>query len=56
VVLSNEALKNRPEEVKQAVKETLSKHHIEHSTIEIESKYRCSGMVCEENHKSIPEK
>jgi cobalt-zinc-cadmium efflux system protein len=55
VVLSNEALKNRPEEVKQAVKETLINHHIEHSTIEIESKYHCAGMVCEEPHKNDPQ-
>jgi cobalt-zinc-cadmium efflux system protein len=48
IVLDNDTLKNRPEETKLTIKETLKKHHIEHSTIEIESKYRCAGMVCEE--------
>ncbi|WGM89532.1 MAG: cation diffusion facilitator family transporter [Candidatus Bathyarchaeum tardum] len=47
VVLDNQTLKS-PEPTKHAIKETLLKHHIEHSTIELESKYQCSGMVCEE--------
>ena len=42
------ALKNEPEQTKETIKETLLKHHIEHSTIEIESRYHCAGMVCEE--------
>lgn len=50
VVLNNEALRN-PEKTKLTIKETLQKHHIEHSTIELESKYQCSGMICEERHK-----
>ncbi len=49
VVLDDEALKS-PEPTKQTIKETLQKHHIEHSTIELESKYLCAGMVCEERH------
>ena len=48
VVLDDETLKNQSEETKQKIKEILQKHHIEHSTIEIESKYYCIGMVCEE--------
>jgi cobalt-zinc-cadmium efflux system protein len=48
VVLDDETLKKQPEPTKQTIKETLMKHHIEHSTIEIESKYHCAGMVCEE--------
>jgi cobalt-zinc-cadmium efflux system protein len=48
VVLDKETLKNQSEETKQKIKEILQKQHIEHSTIEIESKYRCIGMVCEE--------
>jgi cobalt-zinc-cadmium efflux system protein len=48
VVLDNNALKNEPEQTKEAIKITLLKHHIEHSTIEIESRYHCAGMVCEE--------
>jgi cobalt-zinc-cadmium efflux system protein len=50
VVLDDETLKNQPEQTKQTIKETLQKHHIEHSTIEIESRYHCAGMVCEERH------
>jgi len=50
VVLDDETLEKQPEETKQAIKETLQAHHIEHSTIELESKYRCVGTVCEERH------
>lgn len=53
VVLDDETLKN-PEQTKQTIKETLEKHHIEHSTIELESKYQCSGTVCEDMHKNHP--
>ena len=54
VVLDDEALKNKPEQTKETIKETLLKHHIEHSTIEIESRYNCAGMVCEERHPNSP--
>jgi cobalt-zinc-cadmium efflux system protein len=50
VVLDDETLKKQPEQTKQAIKETLQTHHIEHSTIELESKYRCIGAVCEERY------
>ena len=53
IVLDDETLKS-PESTKQTIKETLQKHHIEHSTIEVESRYQCSGMVCEERHKNNP--
>jgi cobalt-zinc-cadmium efflux system protein len=49
IVLDDETLKN-PEQTKQTIKEKLQKHHIEYSTIELESRYHCSGMVCEERH------
>jgi hypothetical protein len=39
----------RPEKTKQIIKETLKENHIEHSTIELESKYHCNGMVCEDS-------
>jgi cobalt-zinc-cadmium efflux system protein len=48
VILDDKTLKEKPEETKQKIKETLLKHHIEHSTIEIESKNHCTGMVCTE--------
>ena len=55
-VLDDETLKNRPDETKLAIKEALLKHHIEHSTIEIESKYHCTGMVCEERSTTVLKK
>ena len=51
VVLDNKTLKNQSEKIKNHIKEILEKNHIEHSTIELESEYQCSGMVCEEHHK-----
>jgi len=50
VVLDDDALKKEAEQTKETIKETLQKHHIEHSTIEIESRYHCAGMLCEERH------
>lgn len=52
VVLDDETLKKQPEQTKKAIKRTLEKHHVEHSTIEIESKYQCAGKVCEERHSN----
>ncbi|MBA7680738.1 MAG: cation transporter [Candidatus Bathyarchaeum sp.] len=52
VILDDETLKKQPEQTKQTIKETLQKHHIEHSTIEIESKYHCTGNICEDWHKN----
>lgn len=51
VVLDDKTLKKQPEQTRQTIKETLLKHHIEHSTIELESQYQCVGVVCEERHK-----
>jgi len=48
VVLDDETLR-KPEETKQIIKDTLKRHHIEHSTIEFESKYHCTGLVCEDS-------
>ncbi len=53
LVLDDETLKS-PEPTKHAIKETLQKHHIEHSTIELERKDYCSGIVCEDWHKKRP--
>ena len=52
VILNDETLKKQPEQTKQTIKETLQKHHIEHSTIEIESRYHCTGNICEDGHKN----
>jgi len=51
IILDNETLKS-PEPTKQTIKETLQKNHIEHSTIELESRYHCAGMVCKDMHKN----
>jgi cobalt-zinc-cadmium efflux system protein len=51
LVLDDETLKS-PEPTKQTIKEILKKHHIEHSTLELESRYHCAGMVCEDMHKN----
>jgi cobalt-zinc-cadmium efflux system protein len=53
VVLDDETLKS-PEPTKHAIKEALQKHHIEHSTIELERKDYCSGTVCEDGHQNHP--
>ena len=47
VVLEERLLKNS-DETRKNIKEILTKHHIEHSTIEIESEDFCSGVECKE--------
>jgi cobalt-zinc-cadmium efflux system protein len=51
IILDDETLKS-PEPTKQTIRETLQKHHIEHSTIELESRFHCAGMICEDRHKN----
>lgn len=51
VVLDAEALQNASEQTRQAIKDALRRHHIEHSTIELESQYYCVGVVCEERYE-----
>jgi cobalt-zinc-cadmium efflux system protein len=47
VIVKNPILKN-PDQVKNNIKKTLLKHHIEHSTIELERKGYCSGLECQD--------
>ncbi|MCX8153185.1 MAG: cation diffusion facilitator family transporter, partial [Candidatus Bathyarchaeota archaeon] len=54
IVLDDETLQKAPEQTRQAIKDTLQRHHIEHSTIELESQNQCVGMVCEERHEKVP--
>ena len=54
IILNDDTLKNRPEQTKQQIKELLQNHHIEHSTIEIESKNHCTGNICELDNKNRP--
>jgi cobalt-zinc-cadmium efflux system protein len=47
VILDDETLK-QPEQTKQNIKEMLlNNHHLEHCTIELENKDKCTGMVCD---------
>jgi cobalt-zinc-cadmium efflux system protein len=50
VIVDDETLEKRPQQTKQTIKDTLTNHHIEHSTIELEGSEQCTGMVCEERH------
>ncbi len=52
VVIDDETLEKRPEKTKLTIKAALLKHHIEHSTIELEAKGQCTGMVCEERQNN----
>ena len=45
VVLEDELLISS-DKTRKIIKEILKKHHVEHSTIEFESKYFCSGIEC----------
>lgn len=47
-VIADEGQLKKPDKTRKAVKEVLKRHHIEHSTIELESKYYCSGIECKE--------
>ena len=51
VVVDDKTLEKRPQQTKQIIKDTLIKHHIEHSTIELEGQGQCTGLVCEERRK-----
>jgi cobalt-zinc-cadmium efflux system protein len=53
VVVEDEMLK-KPEQTRENIRKVLEKHHIEHSTIELERKDYCSGAVCEDWHKKRP--
>jgi cobalt-zinc-cadmium efflux system protein len=52
IVLEDKKLRENADELKDLIKKTLLNHHIEHSTIELESKYHCTGMVCEEKEEN----
>jgi cobalt-zinc-cadmium efflux system protein len=47
IVVEEELLKH-PDETRKAIKEVLRKHHIEHSTVELESRHFCSGIECKD--------
>jgi len=39
-----------PDQTRKTIKKELSNHHIEHSTIELETKSYCSGIDCDHSH------
>ncbi len=45
-IVADEVRLKKPDQTRKAIKEVLKKHHIEHSTVELESKYFCSGIEC----------
>jgi cobalt-zinc-cadmium efflux system protein len=49
VVVGNSLL-NTPDQTRIIIKDILKKHHIEHSTIELETIDYCSGIECEDWH------
>jgi cobalt-zinc-cadmium efflux system protein len=52
VVIKDEAMK-KAEEMKMVIKDELEKHHIEHSTVELESESFCSGIDCLPHHHEV---
>jgi len=53
VIVDDKHLKS-PDRMRAAIKKTLGKHHIEHSTIELESRKFCSGQECCFNNGKNP--
>jgi cobalt-zinc-cadmium efflux system protein len=51
VVVKDQAL-SKSEKIKKLLKEELEKHHIEHSTVELESESSCSGIDCDPKEHS----
>jgi len=47
-IVVKRALLKTPDQTRRALKEVLEKHHIEHSTLELESKDLCSGVECKD--------
>jgi cobalt-zinc-cadmium efflux system protein len=45
-IVVNEDILQKPDIIKKKIKHTLEEHHIEHSTIELESESYCSGIEC----------
>ncbi len=45
-IVVTDAVLQQPDEIKKRIKNILTDHHIEHSTIELESEKFCSGIEC----------
>ena len=50
-IVVEETMLKTPDQTRRIIKEILKTHHIEHSTIEMESKEFCSGIECK--HENI---
>ncbi len=48
-IVVKKAVLQDPDKIKKQIKHILEEHHIEHSTIELESERFCSGIDCENN-------
>ncbi len=48
-IVVEENILQQPNDIKKKIKQCLAKHHIEHSTIELENERFCSGIECEKN-------
>jgi cobalt-zinc-cadmium efflux system protein len=46
-VVVEDDIMNEPEKTREEIKKVLSRHHIEHSTVEMESRHYCSGIECQ---------
>lgn len=55
-VVVNDSLLQNPNDVKRRIKQILQNYHIEHSTIELESKNYCSGTECNNSGKEFAAK
>ncbi len=46
-VVVEDELARSPQHITRLIKQELRRHHIEHSTVELESPDNCSGIECE---------
>lgn len=51
-IIVNDSVYETPDQVRNEIKNTLLKHHIEHSTIELERKDFCSGFICKNSNNT----
>jgi cobalt-zinc-cadmium efflux system protein len=49
-IVVDDSLLKTPDQTRRTIKDVLKKHHIEHSTIELETINYCSGIECEDWH------
>ena len=47
-IVVDEVRLKTPDQTRKAIKEVIRKHHVEHSTIELESRDFCSGVECKD--------